>query len=383
MQPLVLERHDDLVGERRRCFHLLGVERVRREDELAEVGGARAQWKGDSLPAGVGIAGTCDHSLRAEHHAARAARRLDGRFDDDANEMPRVMCRSQRGAEPCRRSAHPLALGLELGVPLLELRGHAVERHAELRELVAPAHLDALAEPSVRDRVGGVRESPQRADDRPAEQVRDDAEDDQRRQQRCEEAFLGRTARGIDRALTHEHREHELVRARQRCGPQTAIRRRRRLAGWRGVPARERAGAAAGARDDPAGACSDSACDGESPTASSRTSCASTGTRHGDRAEHASVIDNRDCTGRTDAEPELRPGIRGGEPGERTTVMTPQRALQLRIGRELPRLARRRGEPRPVRGDHAAQPRIDGGVDPARLATTRQRVVAVERDGER
>ena len=42
----------------------------------------------------------------------------------------------------------------------------SVERAAELRELVAAANLDALVEPAVGDRVGGVGEPAERADDR-------------------------------------------------------------------------------------------------------------------------------------------------------------------------------------------------------------------------
>ena len=72
------------------------------------------------------------------------------------------MRRDQGLTEALGRVANARPLGLDVEALLLELRGHVVEGARELRELVASADLDPLAEVPARDRVSRVGESAQR-----------------------------------------------------------------------------------------------------------------------------------------------------------------------------------------------------------------------------
>ena len=123
---------------------------------MAEVRRARPKRERDPLAFPVRLADPGDLAVAADHDPAGRAGRLDGRLDDDAQQLPRIVRRDERLAEPPGRLPDPLPLGLEIGLPLLELGGHVVERVTELRELVAAAHLDAPVEPPARDRTGRV-----------------------------------------------------------------------------------------------------------------------------------------------------------------------------------------------------------------------------------
>ena len=199
------------------------------DHEVAEVGGAGAQREGDPLAGGLGLARAGHLAVAADHDSAGRTRRLDRRLDDHAQQLPRVVSRDERLAEALRGVAHAGALGLDVEALLLELRRHVVERPPELGELIAAAHLDTLAEVAAGDRAGGVRELPQRPDDRLAEQVRDRAEQDERAEQRGADALAPSPAR--------PRRSRAAARARRTTGPAG-----RRAARWRarGTPSRRR-----------------------------------------------------------------------------------------------------------------------------------------------
>ena len=140
-------------------------------------------------------------------------------------------------------------------------------------------------------------EPAERADDRSAEQVRDDAEDQQRREQGGEEPSLRRAAGGVDRALSLEHGEDEPLRPRERRGLQTAVvgavdpdasgvARLERRAGRR--CRRPRRSVRSGRRRER----STARARGERRA---RAACRSERARH--RAEHAPVVDDRDGAG--------------------------------------------------------------------------------------
>ena len=163
VQLRVLEGDDRLGGQRRARSRSGAASNDAADDhEMPEVGGAGPKRERDPLAGCVGLAGPCDLAVAADHDPAGGTGRLDGRLDDDAQELPRIVRRDQRLAEPLGRVADPRPLGLDVEPLLLELGGHVVERARELRELVAAANLDALAEPPARDRVGRLGEAPQR-----------------------------------------------------------------------------------------------------------------------------------------------------------------------------------------------------------------------------
>src|SRR5207244_2302232 len=136
----------------------------------AEIGLARAQRERDLLEPRVGIARAGELAAAVDDDSAVRPGRLDRRLDDDAQELLDIVRRLERLAETHAQVAQAVALSVELDEPLLELRRHVVEHTRELRELVAAAHLDALAETAVRDRIRGLREASERAHDRTAEQ---------------------------------------------------------------------------------------------------------------------------------------------------------------------------------------------------------------------
>ena len=161
VQLRVLERHHGLHGQRPRSLDLAGVECVRDDHEVAEVGGSGAQWERDALAGCFGLAGARDLAVPADHDPAHSTGRLDCRLDHDAQQLARIVRRDERLAEPLGRLPDPGALGLDVEALLLELARHVVEGDRELSELVAPAHVHPLAQVPVGDRAGGVGEPPQ------------------------------------------------------------------------------------------------------------------------------------------------------------------------------------------------------------------------------
>ena len=97
----------------------------------------------------------------------------------------------ERLAEPGRHLAEPRALGAELLESSLELVRHRVERPAEARELVAALDRDADAALAAGDRVRRVDEAGDAADDRTADQVRDERDQEQRAEQADDQPALG------------------------------------------------------------------------------------------------------------------------------------------------------------------------------------------------
>ena len=97
---------------------------------------------------------------------ALGARELHGRVDDDLEQAGHVVRCGERGAEALAELLHAPALGVELVDALLELARHVVEDRAELRELVASAHGQALVEAARGDGADAVGEAPQRVRER-------------------------------------------------------------------------------------------------------------------------------------------------------------------------------------------------------------------------
>ena len=129
--------------------------------------------------AAVGVAGGDDRAVGRDDPAAPRAGRLGGRRPDDTEKLLRIVRRRERLAEAGERLAHAPALSLELAKPGLELRGHVVERRAELRELVAATHRHAIAEAPARDAAGSHGEAAEVPHDRAALQVGDHADERQ------------------------------------------------------------------------------------------------------------------------------------------------------------------------------------------------------------
>ena len=111
------------------------------------------------------------------------------------------MGRREGLAEAADRLAQSASLGGKLAQPFLELRGHVVEGLAERRELVATADGDTLLELPSRHGAGGGGELAERADDRAAERVGDDADGRHGGDGEEEEAAAEVAGRGVDLGL--------------------------------------------------------------------------------------------------------------------------------------------------------------------------------------
>ena len=127
----------------------------------------------------------------------------------------------ERLAEAGERLAHAPALGLELGESRLELRGHVVERGAELaRTRPVPGPGRARGGPA-RDPAGGRGEAAEVPDDRPPLEVRDDADERQAREQPREEpvarACVGRVDHGLAGQDGEPCRRHSRQPRRDEC----------------------------------------------------------------------------------------------------------------------------------------------------------------------
>ena len=122
MQLRVVECDDRLGGERTRNLDLGDVERPGDDHEMAEVRRARPERERDPFALPVRLADAGDLAVAADHDPAGGAGRLDGRLDDDAQQLPRIVRGDERLPEPAGRLPDPLPLGLEIGLPLLELR---------------------------------------------------------------------------------------------------------------------------------------------------------------------------------------------------------------------------------------------------------------------
>ena len=176
-----------------------------------------------------------DLAAEADDEPAGRAGRLDRGLDDHAQKLVDVMGRSERLAEADRRLAHARTLGPELLQAGLELVGHLVERRAEPSKLVATVDVDALVEASARDRIGGLRETRERADDRPADDVRDEGNQGERPEQAEEQRPVGPRHRLVDLGLWAEEHERGIARLRGFVGKHAILLRAdlQRLGGLR------------------------------------------------------------------------------------------------------------------------------------------------------
>ena len=114
VQLRVVERDDRLAWRATRAISIWAASNDRGDDhEMAEVGRARPERERDPLAVPVGLADPGDLAVAADHDPARGAGRLDGRLDDDAQELPRIVRGDERLAEPLGRVPDPRPLGLE------------------------------------------------------------------------------------------------------------------------------------------------------------------------------------------------------------------------------------------------------------------------------
>ena len=187
--------------------HLLVVERRPDEKQRAELLAAQAERKLHAVLAHERIAAVHDGAaLDAQPRTGRAGR-LDRRLDDHVEQLVDVVRRRERLAEAGVRIAQPVPLLVQLRQPCLKLVRHVVERRREHRELVAPAHRHALRQAAARDPVRRLGQSAERADDRPALEIRDDGDEQQRREQPEQEPVAGGGVGRVDQRLRAEHGE--------------------------------------------------------------------------------------------------------------------------------------------------------------------------------
>src|SRR6266508_4395751 len=220
-----VERHDRVRRERRGRHPVVVAEALSAEDEPAEVRAAGAQRHLDSLVSGDHPGLRCDPTVD-DHEPAGRAGRLELGVQHDPEQLVDVVRRGERRAEERDRVLQAPALGLELLQPLAELLRHVVERAREYGELVASLHRHAAVEISLRDRVRCAHQPADRADDRAPLEPRDEADEDERREQCGEQAMLGPRRRRVDLRLRCQHLER---RRRDGAVAHAPERHRRRL----------------------------------------------------------------------------------------------------------------------------------------------------------
>ena len=182
VEPCILERHNCLPGERRGNHPLLDVEFFADEKETP------ASQSGLELEVQAGapdtdVAGLDERAILGDDDAPVGVRGLDGPFDDHATELLGVERCGERVPKAGVGFPQPPALLLELVHTCLELGGHLVECPAEGRELVASLDRHPLTQSTGRDGVRAFCEARERADDRPAGDVRNDRNQEQRADQ--------------------------------------------------------------------------------------------------------------------------------------------------------------------------------------------------------
>ena len=143
-------------------------------------------------------------SSATSRRAPSRARELHGRVDDDLEQAGHVVRRGQRRAEALAELLHAPPLGVELVDALLELARHLVEDRAELRELVASAHGQALVEAPGGDGADAVGERPQRVRERAHGQRGAGADQEQQQAHEQRDAQLDRARVGVELVLRVE-----------------------------------------------------------------------------------------------------------------------------------------------------------------------------------
>ncbi len=283
---------------------------------------------------------------------------------------------TERLAEPRGRLPNPAALGFQLCEAKLECGGHPVERIAQLGELVTTANVDTPAEPALRDRVCGVDQTCERAHDRVSKEIRRDAEQHERGEQRHEDRPLGRARGRIDAVLRCERGKRDA--SGQLGGLETAVLDRSNTHARRA--SRCEVELAACSRDDARPAHDDKPVAVLEPAGERLQRQLVQRHGDGDPAEQAAAVDDRNG-----ARPVTEMGARhaGQDLLDRALVMAAQRPLQLRLGREL--LGGEPGgvEPGRVPRDGPPKPGLERGIGAAGLAPLGERVVAVKRDRKR
>ena len=201
VQPRVFERNRGMRDQRRGDAALLETEIAARERERPEALAPRGQRQLEALATVGDRPGLDDLAAEPDDDPCGRARCLDDRLDDHAQQLVDVVGGRERVAEADGRLAQPRPLRVELVHPLLELIGHLVERDPEARELVPAGHLHPPVEPAARDRVRGVRQAAERDDDRAADHVGDEGNQDQRAEDAEHEAAVGLAHGAVDSPL--------------------------------------------------------------------------------------------------------------------------------------------------------------------------------------
>ena len=223
VQLRVVECDHRLADERRGRQTRLLVEVAAEEEERPERAVARAQGKLELIGPRPRRADLDDFAVDADQHPAGRAGRLDCGLDDRAQQLVGVVRRGERVTEAGDRFAKAVTLGLELLQPVLQLVGHLVERVAEPRELVATADRNSLVVLTARDRVRGVRDARHCSHDRASLDVRDERDQEERRQQPDQQTLLDAHRRRVDRLLGRDDPERRLTRVSGRRGDENTL----------------------------------------------------------------------------------------------------------------------------------------------------------------
>ena len=263
---------------------------------------------------------------------------------------------------------------------------------AELRKLVASAHLDAPVELPARDRTCRVAEAPERRDDGAAEEVHHGREEDQRADQRREHSVLRRPGVRLNRGVRRQRGERQPLGLRERRGREAAVPDTGHADAPGPAGAKTERAAETRAGDDPSAADGDELVAGIEARGQARQELRVDGDADGDPAEDGVAVDHghgpRGSLGRhtpdsQSGSPHAAARDAPDELQQRCDVAAAHGALQPWVPGELGRLGRSAVEPRRIAGDDPSQGRLQPGVDPSRLAALGQRVVAVERDSKR
>ena len=205
VQPRVLERDGGVRCERRRRHPVLRVEGAD-EDEPPEPLSSHHERMLDPVAGRVLVSGRGGEAVAVDR-GADGARRLDGGLDDDAEELLDVVRRRERLADARDGDPQPAALLVQLRQAPLQLVGHRVERGAERRQLVPAPDGYPPAEMALGDPPRRLGERTQRPDDGAGFEEGDARDDEDRGEEREDQAVARRRVGGVHLRLRRQHGE--------------------------------------------------------------------------------------------------------------------------------------------------------------------------------
>ena len=237
-----------------------------------------------------------------------------------------------------------------------------------------------------------VAQPPQRLHDRATKQVGDGREQHERSEQRGGDATLRRPGARVDCALRRERHEREAVGARQVGRAEAAEEDAADVDASRpGRTERDRRSHSHAGDDAPVAHGDEQVALGQRHAQRAQQGAVD-GNADRDLAQDAGPVDDVDaahrgrCSGRADVEPrpfDLTGLDRRDDARDRDRVVPAQSPLHHRAACQASRLGGGPLEAQPVAGDGAAQRGLEPAVDPPRLPSLGERVVAVEGDPER